>query len=37
VLIGTFLGARFLAEGSVRQRLAAAAVITAGILLLSLG
>jgi uncharacterized membrane protein len=34
ILVGTFLGARLLAEGELRQRLAAAGIMVAGILLL---
>lgn len=35
VLIGTFMGSRFLAEGNARQRLLAAAVILLGIIALA--
>ena len=37
ILIGTLLGARFLAEGDMRQRLVAAAVMVLGVVLLALG
>ena len=37
ILFATFLGARFLAEGQVRQRLAAAALMVAGLAALALG
>jgi drug/metabolite transporter (DMT)-like permease len=37
MLVGAFFGARLLGEGEVRRRLACAAVIAVGVLMLALG
>jgi hypothetical protein len=37
ILIGAFMGARFLSEGDVRRRLTATGAIAAGVIALALG